>query len=267
MPGWQSSFDSKGYAVRLFDTAIAPIGRRKHVLDLTTGAFDWPAERDLGTVGAHIAKPSRFRPLGYRQPDECSLFSLRQPVRLSRERRLPRRRRFRLKRPAWNLSQVDERPGLLFVEAMARGDDSKKTPPAVAAAYISSRHAGSMLSCCSSASRATRSSPLIRESGGVRIERPGIISGTSSREHRRHTHPHKSGGSMSILIATLPVQESSGNSDWDERASSPRPCAGPIAKECRHRRSPRRVSGHLVSSQAVRNLARAAEAHPVSMTL
>ena len=206
----------EGYAVRLFDKAIAPIGRRKHVLDLTTGASIGRLNEILGTVGAHIAKRAPVRPLGYRQPDECSLIDFANLCGFDREvtTTIAASKTIEIERPAWNLLgllEVDERPGLLLVEAMARGDDLEDAAgPAVAAAYIVAScgldavllflgFTGDAFFPDQFASPEAFASSVRHHLGDLV---PANIVGTRI--------PHKSGGSMSILIATLPVQESSG---------------------------------------------------------
>jgi ADP-ribosyl-[dinitrogen reductase] hydrolase len=207
----------EGLAARLFDKAIAPIGRRKHVLDLTTGASIGRLNEILGTVGAHIARPARVRPLGYRQPEECSLIDFVNLCGFDHQvtTTIAASKTIEIERPAWSLLgllEVDGRSGLLLVEAMARADDLKEdaATPAVAAAYI-------VASCGLDAvllflgftgdaffpdqfANPEAFASSVRHHLGDLV--PPNLVGTRI--------PHKSGGSMSILVATLPVQEPSG---------------------------------------------------------
>jgi ADP-ribosylglycohydrolase len=206
----------EGLAMKLFAKAIAPIGKRKHVLDLTSGGSISGLNEILAAAGARIAKRAQVRPLGYRQPDEYSLPDFVSLCGLDHHftKTLGAWNTTDAQGPTWNLLgllEINERPGLLLVEAKASAEDlNGSAETAVAAAYL-------VASCGLDA--------VLLFLGFTGDEFfPDQFSDPEAFESKVRHHladlvppavvgkrvPHKSGGSMSILIGSLPVQEPSG---------------------------------------------------------
>jgi ADP-ribosylglycohydrolase len=204
------------FATRLFDHAVSPLGTRKHVLDMTSGRLVYKLNGLISAAGARLASGPPLRPLGYRHPDECSLPDFVNMCGLSRHftQTLGEWNTADVRAPTWDLLgllDVDSRPGLLLVEARTRlVDVDDDVESAVAAAYL-------VASCGLDAVLL-----FLGFTGDDYF--PDHFRGPESfvaavREHLTavvpfevvgQRVPHKSGGSMSILIGSLPVQEPSG---------------------------------------------------------
>jgi ADP-ribosylglycohydrolase len=203
-------------AVKLFDRALSPVGTRKHILDMTSGRLAYRLNGLISATGARLASGPLLRPLGYRYPEECSLPDFVSLCGLTPHftRTLGEWNTAAVQAPTWDLLgllEVDGRPGLMLVEARTHlADLNRSVETAVAAAYLAA-------SCGLEAvllflgftgddffpdhfrSPETFESALRNHLAAVV---PGDILGQRV--------PHKSGGSMTILIGTLPVVEPSG---------------------------------------------------------
>ena len=206
----------EGFAARLFAKAIAPTGPRKHVLDLTSGASFGRLNEMLSTIGARIPARAQVRPLGYRQPDEYSLRDFVGLCGLDRH--------FASTPGAWQtadaeghtwsllgLLDVDERPGLLLVDAKASGADLQgSAAAAVAAAYfVASSGLNAVLLFLGFTGDLFFSDPFVDPKAFESKIRQHLASVVPPDLVGKRV-PHKSGGSMSILIGSLPVLEPSG---------------------------------------------------------
>lgn len=206
----------EGFATRLFARAIAPVGRRKHVLDLTTGRSLRLLDQILIPAGARIAPGGPVRPLGYRQPEQYSLPDFVSLCHLDQHftKTLGEWNKAESEGLTWDLLgmlEVDRRPGLLLVEAKAHAEDlNGNVESAVAAAFL--------VASCGLDAVLLYLGFTGDEYFPDHFTDPDAFASTLSRhlaalvpsEVVGKRVPHKSGGSMSILIGSLPVQEPSG---------------------------------------------------------
>jgi hypothetical protein len=203
-----------GFAAKLFDKATSPRGRRKHVLDLTSGTAVRRLNDILIAAGVRVAESGPIRPRGHRNPDESSLPDFVSLCRLDQHFTKTLGEWRVVQAPTWNLLSLlegRERPGLLLVEAKASASDlNDDAEQAVAAAYL-------VASCGLDAVLL-----FLGFTGDVFYEEPFADAEAFAVRIREHLAPvvpaevlgrrvpHKSGGSLTVIIGSLPVQEPSG---------------------------------------------------------
>jgi ADP-ribosylglycohydrolase len=204
------------FAMRLFESAIAPIGSRKHVLDLTTGRGVSRLGELLRPIGAQLSERGPIRPSGYRQAEEFTLPDFVRLCGLDQHftRKLGMWNTAQAKGPTWDLLgllEIDDEPGLLLVDASARRDDlNGGAERAVAAAYL-------VASCGLHAVLLFLGflgddyfGDHFADAAGFEADIRAHIAALIPTDAIGRRVPHGSGGSMSVLIESLPVREPSG---------------------------------------------------------